>query len=129
MIPFSVGVDLKGDKSAQVTVTGAMDAHTFEPFFRAMSQLIDAGTLWIVLDLRTMGYITSVGINFLLNLRLQRNKAGGEVVIVKPPPAVLNVLHMIGFLAALVVVDTVEEGWTQIGRAKAPPGDAPKPTV
>ena len=122
MTPFSVTVELKGDKSAQITVSGAMDAHTFEPFLRATTQLIDAGTLWIVLDLRQMGYITSVGINYLVNLRLLRKKAGGEVIIVKPPPAVLNVLDMIGLLAALVVVDTVEEAWTQIGREKAPPG-------
>jgi anti-anti-sigma factor len=123
MAPFSVAVEPKGDKSAEITVTGAMDAHTFEPFLRAATQLIDAGTLWIVLDLRSMGYITSVGINFLVNFRLLRKKAGGDVVIVKPPPSVLNVLEMIGLLAALVVVDSVEEAWKAIARAKAPGPD------
>ena len=44
----------------------------------------------IVLDLRGMNYITSVGMNFLVNMRLQRKKAGGDVIIVKPQPAVLK---------------------------------------
>jgi anti-anti-sigma factor len=127
MGPFSVRVDPKGDRSAQVTVAGAMDAHTFEPFFKAVSQLIEAGTLWIVLDVREMTYITSVGINYLVNLRLLRKKAGGDVILVKPQPSVLNVLRMIGFLEVLQVTETVEEAWTQIGRLKPPPAAGPGP--
>lgn len=123
MKPFSVRVELKENHSAEVTVSGAMDAHTFEQFFKATSQLIDAKTLRIVLDLREMSYITSVGINFLLNLRLQRRKAGGDMIIVKPQPAVLNILAMIGFLEVLVVAETVEEAWAQIDNAKPPPGE------
>lgn len=121
MIPFNVRVEPKGDQSAQVTVSGAMDAHTFEPFFKAISQLIDAGTLRIVLDLREMTYITSVGINYLVNLRLLRKKAGGDVILVKPQPQVLNVLQLIGLLAVLTVVETVEDGWTEAYKAKPPP--------
>jgi len=127
MTPYSARLELKDDKGAQVTIVGAIDAHTFEQFFKGISQLIDAGTLWIVLDFRDMHYITSVGMNFLVNLRLQRRKAGGDVVLVKPPPEVLNVLHMIGFLEVLVVANTVEEAWAQIKNAKAPPGESQRP--
>jgi anti-anti-sigma factor len=126
MTPFSVRLELKEDKRAQVAVVGAIDAHNFEEFFKAISQLIDAGTLWIVLDFREMHYITSVGMNYLVNLRLQRRKAGGDMILVKPPREVLNVLHMIGFLEVLVVADTVEEAWAQIKDAKAPPGESPR---
>jgi anti-anti-sigma factor len=126
MTPFSVRLDLKEDKRAQVAVVGAIDAHSFEQFFKAISQLIDAGTLWMVLDFRETHYITSVGMNFLVNLRLQRRKAGGDMILVKPPPEVLNVLHMIGFLEVLVVAETVEEAWAQIKNAKAPPGESPR---
>jgi anti-anti-sigma factor len=118
---FSVRVEPKTGKSAEVTVSGAMDAHTFEQFFKAMSQLIDGGTLWIVLDLREMTYITSVGINYLVNLRLLRKKAGGDMVLVKPQPSVRNVLQMIGFLEVLVVAETVEEAWKLIEKSKTPP--------
>ena len=121
MMPFSVRVEPKGDTGAQVTVTGAMDAHTFEEFFKAMSRLIEAGTIHIVLDLREMTYITSVGINYLVNLRLLRKKAGGDMIIVKPQPAVLNILQMIGLMAVLVIAETVEDAWARIHDPKAPP--------
>jgi anti-anti-sigma factor len=123
---FSVRVTPKGDKSAEVSVSGAMDAHTFEQFFKAVSQLIDAGILWIVLDLREMTYITSVGINYLVNLRLLRKKAGGDVILVKPQLAVLNVLQMIGFLEVLFVAETVDEAWKEVGKSKPPPAGPPK---
>ena len=121
MTLFSVRVEPKEDQSAQVTVSGAMDANTFEPFFKAVSQLIDAGTLRFVLDLREMTYITSVGINYLVNLRLLRKKAGGDVILVKPQPSVLNVLQMIGFLEVLVVAETPEAAWAEIERGKPKP--------
>jgi len=122
MMPFRVRVEPKEDHSALVAVSGAMDAHTFEPFFKAVSQLIDAGTLRIVLDLREMTYITSVGINYLVNLRLLRKKAGGDVILVKPQPQVLNVLGLIGVLGVLSVVETVEAGWTEANKSKPPSG-------
>ena len=121
MTPFSVKVETMANHSAQVKITGALDAHTFEQFFNTMSQLIDAGTLRIVLDLQAMNYITSVGMNFLVNMRLQRKKAGGDVIIVKPTPSVLNLLDMIGFLQVLVVADTVEEAWSVFADEQEPP--------
>ena len=120
MMPFKVRVDPKDDQSAQVTVSGAMDAHTFEPFFKEVSKLIEAGTLRIVLDLREMTYITSVGINYLVNLRLLRKKAGGDVVLVKPQPQVQNVLQLIGLMAVLPIAETVEEAWTEVRKSKPP---------
>lgn len=126
MVPFTIRVEPKGDKSVEVSVSGALDAHTFESFFKTMTQLLDAGTLRIVLDLREMTYITSVGINYLVNLRLLRKKAGGDMIIVKPQPAVLNVLQMIGFLEVLSVVETVEAAWVKVNAA-VPPGPSAKP--
>ena len=127
MTPFSVQVESKGNQSAEVSLIGALDAHTFEQFFHTMSQLIDGGTLRVVLDLRGMTYITSVGMNFLVNMRLQRKKAGGDVIIIKPQPAVLNLLDMIGFLQVLVIAETVEEAWDVFNDEQQPPA-GPKQT-
>jgi anti-anti-sigma factor len=118
--PLNVRVGTRADNSAHVVVEGSLDAFNFDKFQHAMAELIEAGTLWIVLDLQPMTYIASVGINFLINLRVQRRKAGGEVIMVAPQPAVLKILKMLGLLEVLVVAPTVEEAWTQI-RAKTRP--------
>jgi anti-anti-sigma factor len=122
--PLNVRVGTRADHSAHVVVEGSLDAFNHDKFQKAMSELIDAGTLWIVLDLRSMTYIASVGINSLINLRVQRRKAGGDVIMVAPQPAVLKILKMLGLLEVLVVAPTVEEAWTQV-RAKIKP-DAPE---
>jgi len=126
---LAVKVEPRADKGAQVAVAGAMDAHTFEKFQKAMTDLIEAGTMWIVIDLRRMSYISSVGINFLINLRVQRRKVGGEVVLVGPQPAVLKILKMLGLLEVLVVVASTEEAWGQIKSKINPAGTAGVPLI
>jgi anti-anti-sigma factor len=118
---LNVRVGTRENKSAHVVVEGSMDAHTFPMFQQSMVELTEAGTLFLVLDLRSMIYIASVGINFLINLRVQRRKEGGEVILVDPQPNVLKILKMLGLLEVLVVAPTVEEAWSQM-RAKIKPG-------
>jgi anti-sigma B factor antagonist len=112
-----VRVAPRQNDAAQVVLEGPVDAHTFEQFRKASAELIEGGTLWLVLDLRAMTYIASVGINYLINLRVQRRKAGGEVILVGPQPAVYKILKMLGLLEVLVVSPTLEEAWTTM-RAK-----------
>ena len=114
---LNIRVGTRENKSAHVAVEGPMDAHTFPMFQQSILELTEAGTLFIVLDLRAMTYVASVGINFLINLRVQRRKIGGEVILVDPQPNVLKILKMLGLLEVLVVAPTVEEAWTQM-RAK-----------
>src|SRR6185295_11055400 len=98
--------------------------HTFPQFQSAAVELTESGTLFLVLDLRSMIYIASVGINFLINLRVQRRKVGGEVILVAPQPNVMKILKMLGLLEVLVVSPTVEDAWSQM-RAKIKPGVSP----
>jgi anti-anti-sigma factor len=120
---MNVRVGTRENKSAHVVIEGSMDAHTFPLFQQSIVELTDGGTLYLVLDLRSMTYIASVGINFLINLRVQRRKSGGEVILVGPQPNVLKILKMLGLLEVLVVAPTVEAAWSQM-RAKIKP-DAP----
>jgi len=119
-----VRVGTRENKSAHVVIEGSLDAHTFPQFQSAVAELTEAGTIFLVLDLRSMIYIASVGINFLINLRVQRRKVGGEVILVDPQPNVMKILKMLGLLEVLVVSPTVEEAWSQM-RAKMKPGAPP----
>ena len=122
---LNIRVGTRENSSAHVVVEGAMDAFTFPKFQKAMTELTEGGTRYIVLDLRSMTYVASVGINFLINLRVQRRKVGGEVILVDPQPSVMKILKMLGLLEVLVVTSTVEEAWSQM-RLKIKP-DAPAP--
>jgi len=121
---MNVRVGTRENQSAHMVIEGSLDAHTFPQFQSAVLELTEAGTLFVVLDLRSMIYIASVGINFLINLRVQRRKAGGEVILVDPQPNVMKILKMLGLLEVLVVAPTVEEAWSRM-RSKMKPGAAP----
>ena len=125
---LNVRVGTRENHSAHVVVEGSLDAFTFDRFQKAVMELTEAGTLWIVLDLRAMTYIASVGINFLINLRVQRRKVGGDVLMVQPQPNVLKILKMLGLLDVLIVVPTVEEAWSQL-RSKMKPAGGADPDV
>jgi len=117
---LNIRAGTRENNSAHVVVEGAMDAFTFPKFQKAVTELTESGTLYFVLDLRSMTYIASVGINFLINLRVQRRKVGGEVILVDPQPNVMKILKMLGLLEVLVVAPTVEEAWSRL-RAKIKP--------
>jgi len=121
---LNVRVGTRENKSAHVAVEGSMDAHTFPMFQQSMVELTEAGTLFLVIDLRGMTYIASVGINFLINLRVQRRKEGGEVILVDPQPNVLKILKMLGLLEVLVVARTVEDAWSRMRSKIRPDGPA-----
>lgn len=123
---MNVRVGTRENRSAHVVVEGSVDAFTFPKFQKAVTDLTEAGTLYLVVDLRGMVYIASVGINFLINLRVQRRKAGGEVILVDPQPNVMKILKMLGLLEVLIVAPTVEEAWSQM-RTKIKPSDAGAP--
>ncbi|MBI3857594.1 MAG: STAS domain-containing protein [Planctomycetes bacterium] len=126
---LNVRVATRAENSAHVVVEGSLDAFTFDEFRKAVAELTEAGNLWMVLDLRSMTYIASVAINFLINLRVQRRKSGGEVIMVQPQPAVMNILKMLGLTEVLVISPTVEEAWTEIRARISSPGKAGGPPI
>ena len=111
---LKISVEPRPDHSAQVTLDGSLDAHTFDRFHKTITELSESGTLWLVLDLRKMIYIASVGLNFLVNARVMQRKAGGEMVMVGPQPQVMTILKMLGLLEVLVLAPSTSEAWEKI---------------
>ncbi|HLF94070.1 MAG TPA: STAS domain-containing protein [Planctomycetota bacterium] len=111
---LKVRVEPRPDRAVQVTLDGALDAHTFDRFRKTITDLSTSGTLWIVLDLTKMIYIASVGLNFLVNARVMQRKAGGEMILVGPQPQVMTILKMLGLLEVLVLAPSCAEAWEKI---------------
>lgn len=125
---LAVQVEMKPERAVFVSLKGSVDGHTFNGLAERFSQL-PPDTLWIVLDLSMMDYISSVGVNFLVRTRVLQRKAGGDCILVRPQPQVHRILKMLGLLEVLVVSGTVEEAWAEVwdrrGRAASPDGLAP----
>lgn len=108
-----------------VALLGSLDGHTFDQFRKAMTELVAAGARQFVLDLSKMDYIASVGLNFLVNLRVQQRKSGGEVILVGPQPHVLKIFKMLGLTEVLVLTQTPEEAWASLKSAAPGQNEGP----
>jgi len=79
------------------------------------------GAIWVVVDLSAMTYISSVGLNFIVNRRVHLVQNDGDVTLVSPQPAIAKIFKMLGLYDVLRVTDTEEQAWALRGVRGAPP--------
>jgi anti-sigma B factor antagonist len=126
---LKIQVEPRGDLAAQVSLEGSVDGHTFDRLSKAVDEIVEAGTLWLVVDLAKMDYVASVGLNLLVNARVSRRNAGGEMILVRPQPQVMKILKMLGLTEILILTSTPEEAWARIRSSAASPGEDGVPLI
>jgi anti-sigma B factor antagonist len=82
------------DGSAIVTVRGDLDADTAAQLWQYLSYLIGQGHHHIVLDLRGMILIDSVGVDVLTRASAWTRRKGGELVLRSASPALVEQLQL-----------------------------------
>ena len=92
---LSVTIEERPDARGVVRVEGSVDPGTVKEFEAAFKQLDKLGVRLIVVDLARMSYISSAGLSILVNAKVDRVQRQGDVVLVRPQPAVLNVLDIL----------------------------------
>ena len=127
---LKIQVDPRGDQSAHVTLEGSVDGHTFDKLRKAMDEIVQAGLLWLVIDLQKMDYIASVGLNLLVNARVSRRNVQGDLLLVRPQPQIMKILKMLGLNEILLISSTPEEAWSSIrARRGTLPGSTDGPPL
>ncbi|HXX92001.1 MAG TPA: STAS domain-containing protein [Planctomycetota bacterium] len=118
---LKIQVEPRPDQAAQMALEGSVDGHTYERLRQAVDEMVEGGTLWVVLDLSRMDYVASVGLNLLVNARVSRRNAGGDLIIVRPQPQVMKILKMLGLTEILLLAATPEEAWASIRSRRSSP--------
>ena len=115
-----IKVETKPDSAGLILIFGSIDAHTFTDLEHAFKKLESVGAVWVVVDLTAMTYISSVGLNYLVNRRVHLVQNDGDVTLVNPQPAIAKIFKMLGLYDVLRVTATEEQAWASRGK-KAPP--------
>ena len=92
-----------------IALDGALDSETAPPAQQTVGALMPAGAR-VVLDLSRTSYLSSAGLRVLLVLYRQARGSGGRLALAGVPAEVRAVMSATGFLDALPVADTVEDG-------------------
>ncbi|MEW6357533.1 MAG: anti-sigma factor antagonist [Planctomycetota bacterium] len=70
--------------------------------------LVDAGRVWIVLDMEETTYLGSSGLGLLLALYSRVKELNGEIKLAAPNQLTRDAMHFFGLIPILEVHDTVD---------------------
>jgi anti-sigma B factor antagonist len=79
-----------------VEVSGRIDSMNANEMGSALSGELDAGHIYMVLDLNQVEYMSSAGLRELVNALKKSKRASGDVRIAQPSDRVREVLEMAG---------------------------------
>lgn len=97
-----------GDTSV-ISIAGRLDATSSAAASLALEQSISQGKHAIILDLSDLAYTSSSGLRVFLVALKQMRKAGGEVLIARPNPHVMEVFAIAGFDRIIPIYESVDE--------------------
>ncbi len=91
-----------------VGVQGRLDSGTADTLAQGLQQLIDGGERRLVIDGKTLDYISSAGLRVLLVAAKRLKPLNGKIVLSSLKPHILEVFEIAGFTSILPVYADVE---------------------
>jgi anti-anti-sigma factor len=110
-------IDDAGNSTCVTFLKGTADVANHDHFEKAMSDALAHAAKFVVLDIRELGFITSLGVGEILRLHKAKKQAGGHVVIVGPNQYVEGVFKAARLTSVMTIVPTVDEGLAACGKA------------
>jgi anti-sigma B factor antagonist len=106
---LSLAVGRRGERKAVLRVEGSVDPSTFKEFEATFRWLNREGILYVVVDMARMTYISSSGLSLLVKAKTERSKKRGDLVLVRPQTAIVNIMKILGLMKVFRVASSVEE--------------------
>ncbi|MFM1941305.1 MAG: hypothetical protein RI897_287 [Verrucomicrobiota bacterium] len=94
----------------ELVLDGRLDANWADHVGRSIESAIRAGHHQIDLDFRGVSYLSSAGLRVLLGAYKELAAARGQLCVIRPVPAVVEVLELSGLASMLVAEREPEDG-------------------
>jgi len=101
--------DEKKDDVLVLHLKGRLDAISSPFAERKIFDYIESGEHKIILDLKSVGYMSSAGMRVLLSVTKKLKTFSGKCIVVAVTPNVMDILKMSGFNHILELSATTEE--------------------
>jgi anti-sigma B factor antagonist len=98
-----------------VSVSGSIDALTYEHLQLALTDPIHVGVKSLVADLSGVDYTSSAGLRAILSAQKEIRQQGGDLRLAGVQPNVLKVLKLSGFTSIFKIYDDVEAAVASFG--------------
>jgi anti-sigma B factor antagonist len=84
------------DDIVLLTLIGEIDAYSRDRFATKIDVLVERGFTRLAFNLRLLTFINSAALGYLIRMRTQVERAGGEILIVQPSQFVRKTLTILG---------------------------------
>jgi anti-anti-sigma factor len=106
---LSLAVGRRSETKAVLRVEGSVDPSTFKQFEATWRWLNRQGILIVAVDMARMTYISSSGLSLLVKAKTERAKKRGDVILVRPQTAIVNIMKILGLMKVFRVASSVDE--------------------
>lgn len=110
MSEFTHFIDDAGNSTCVVFLKGTADIATHDQFEKAMNEAVAHAAKFVVLDIRHLGFLTSLAVGEIIKLYQSKKSSGGKVVIAGPNQYIEGVFKAARLPAVMSIVPTVDEG-------------------
>jgi len=91
------------DGVCRISVKGRIDSNSSDLLLAKLETAIDEGNKSIILNMHSVGYISSIGIRIILKIYKRLSEEGGSFKIEHPSEIVKNVLGMVALEEMLII--------------------------
>lgn len=92
-----------------VTVSGFLDAYTYQQFEKTLNDLFQNSVYRLIVDLSNLQYISSAGAGVFIGALGQVQENNGDIVLVNPTDNVKQTFDLIGISQMYTIKNTREE--------------------
>jgi anti-sigma B factor antagonist len=102
-------IEEKSGKVLVVIMKGRLDASTYSPVEKRILELIQSGERYLVLDLGSLEYISSIGLRVLMVAAKRLKSIEGEIIVCDVKEPIKQVFDISGFVSIFRMLSTREE--------------------
>ena len=114
MPDFSITHESVGEEVDLLKVAGFLDAHTFEQLEEAINNLFSQERYRLIVDLTSVGYISSAGAGVFIAALSESEENGGKIVLLNPTKGVLDVFDLLGLTQIFSVANGRDDAVAEV---------------
>ncbi|MHC4842138.1 MAG: STAS domain-containing protein [Planctomycetota bacterium] len=112
MREFEISLEQISPEVTLISVSGWLDAHTFETMEQTVNNLFEEGKVRLAVDLADVEYISSAGAGVFIGSLTASHERGGDIVLMNPTEPVKEVFDMLGLSQVFKFASSKEESLT-----------------
>ncbi|MFF3315997.1 STAS domain-containing protein [Streptomyces sp. NPDC003035] len=116
-VNLDVDVEIRAADTAVVSLGGELDIETATQLHHHLASQLLQGRRHLVLDLSSLDFMDSSGLNILIRAARDAREAGGDLHLVAPTPAVRRILEITGLTMTTPLHADVAEALAAAGHA------------